>query len=76
MEKHFPLHFTLDDGTQVTVDKTGNRLYDFTLKPENREARHFRYDNGEEFTDAKEAALDFDQLNALRKFWLLTRDET
>jgi len=75
MDKHFPLQFTLDDGMHVTVNKTGSHLYDFTLKVDNKEVRHFTYDDSEEFTDAKEASLDFDQLNALRKFWLLTRNE-
>lgn len=74
MEKTFPLHYTLDDNTEVTVNKTGDHLYDFTLKPDDGAASGFTYNDEEEFTDAKEAALDFDQLNALRKFWLLTRN--
>lgn len=74
MQKNFPLRYTLDDDTEVTVNKTGHHLYDFTLTPPKTEASRFTYNSDEEFTDAKEAALTFDQLNALRKFWLLTRD--
>ena len=70
MHKHFPLHFTLDDGTEVTVNKTGDHLFDFVFKDEKKSDHHFRYDDTETFTDEKEAALNFDQLNALRRFWL------
>ncbi len=37
--------------------------------------RHFILNEEEEFTTEKEKELDFDQLNALRRFWLETRDE-
>lgn len=73
MEKQFPLHYTLDDGIDVTVARTGNHLYDFTLTDKRKADRHFTYNDEETFTNEKEAALDFDQLNALRRFWLLTR---
>jgi hypothetical protein len=75
MRKDFPLEFNLDDGTHVVVRKAGNHLYDFTLKPGHGPERHFSVNDEEEFTDEKEKALDFDQLNALRRFWLETRDE-
>lgn len=75
MEKEFPLEFTLEDGTHVIINKTGNHLYDFTLKDDNQTPRHFTYNDEEVFTDEKEKALDFDQLNALRRFWLETRNE-
>jgi hypothetical protein len=75
MTPEYPLQFTLDDRTEVTVNRSGSHLYDFTLNPEQGAARHFTYNDEEEFTDEKEAALDFDQLNALRRFWLETRDE-
>lgn len=74
MAKEFPLDYSLEDGTAVTVNRAGTHRYDFTLQPEGGKARHFSYDDAEEFTDEKEAALDFDQLNALRRFWLLTRE--
>jgi hypothetical protein len=75
MEKKFPLEFKLEDGTQVVVKKTDNHLYDFTLNDEENGIRHFTLNDEEEFTDEKEKALDFDQLNALRRFWLETRNE-
>ena len=74
MEKKFPLEFKLEDGTQVTVAKTGEHLYDFTLTDEENGTRHFHLNDQEEFTDEKEKELDFDQLNALRRFWLETRN--
>ena len=70
MKKHYPLHFTLEDGTQVVVTHTADQHYDFTLKPEGGAENHFSYRDDETFTEEMEAALDFDQLNALRRFWL------
>ena len=75
MDKDFPLHFTLEDGTHVTVNKTGEHIYDFILKDDGQPDRHFTINDNEEFTEEKEKTLDFDQLNALRKFWLETRNE-
>jgi hypothetical protein len=75
MNHQFPLHFTLEDGTDVTVNKTGAHTYDFTLNDEGVPSRHFTINDEEEFTEEKEKALDFDQLNALRRFWLETRNE-
>ncbi|HYO22252.1 MAG TPA: hypothetical protein VER36_07585 [Flavisolibacter sp.] len=76
MEKEFPLEFTLEDGTHVTVNRTSNHLYDFTFKDDDEAgARHFTYNDEEEFTTEKEKTLDFDQLNALRRFWLETRND-
>lgn len=74
MEKEFPLEFTLEDGTHVVVKKAGGNKYDFELKPEDGAARHFTIDGDEKFTDEKEKELNFDELNALRRFWLETRD--
>lgn len=75
MDTKYPLHFTLDDDTKVTVEKTAAHLYDFALTDKENGTRHFTYNDDEVFDDKKEAALDFDSLNALRKFWLMTRDE-
>jgi hypothetical protein len=70
MKKVFPLHFTLESGTHVVVNHTENNRYDFTLKPENGGENHFSYREDETFTNEMEESLDFDQLNALRRFWL------
>lgn len=70
MKKHYPLRFTLEDGTDVSVTHTADHHYDFTLAPENGEASHFSYRDDETFTEKMENELTFDQLNALRRFWL------
>lgn len=75
MKKHFPLHFTLEDGIHVTVNHTSDHKYDFTLKSKDGEENHFSYRDDETFTEEMEAALDFDQLNALRRFWLEQEQE-
>jgi hypothetical protein len=75
MEKKFPLSFKLDYGTEVTVNQHGHHVYDFTLRRDDGTLRHFTINDEEEFTEEKEKALDFDQLNALRRFWLETRNE-
>ena len=70
MKKDYPLEFTLEDGTHVEVNKTGSNTYDFTLQPEKGPVRHFTFVDDEKFTAEVEKTLDFDQLNALRRFWL------
>ena len=70
MKKNFPLHFTLENGTHVVVNHTPDHIYDFTLRPENGTENHFSYRDNETFTEDMERALNFDQLNALRRFWL------
>ena len=69
MSKHYPLRFTLEDGVRVEVNKTGTETYDFLLADKGREARHFTLIDtlGK---DEIEASMDFDQLNAVRRFWL------
>ena len=70
MKKKFPLHFTLENGTHVGVNHTPDHIYDFTLRPERGADNHFSYRDDETFTEDMERSLDFDQLNALRRFWL------
>lgn len=70
MALNYPLEFTLENGTHVTVEKTGNKQYDFILKPDEGETRRFDYNDNVEYTQEMEEKLDFDQLNALRRFWL------
>ena len=70
MSVHYPLHFTLEDGIKVEVQKTGANTYDFTLRPESGSARSFTYTDDGTPKGEVEASLDFDQLNALRRFWL------
>ena len=69
MSEHYPVKFTLEDGVHVTVNKTGDNTYDFTLQPTEGAARHFTFLEDKPRTDVIES-LDFDQLNAVRRFWL------
>ena len=69
MSKHYPLHFTLEDGVHVTVNKTGSDTYDFTLTPKHGPERHFTFVDDKP-QDEVIANMDFDQLNAVRRFWL------
>ena len=70
MKKRFPIQFTLDDGTHVVVNHQEPHRYDFTLLSEDNGERNFSYRDDITFTDEMEEKLDFDQLNALRRFWL------
>lgn len=74
MSEHFPLHYTLDSGTKVAVAKAGNNQYEFTLVPTDGPEEHFTYiDDGRPKTDWDET-LEFEKLDALRRFWL-TQEE-
>ena len=70
MIESFPLQFTLSSGTEVTVNKTGGNTYDFTLKPEEGAADHFTYVEDNRPKTAWDESLEFEQLDALRTFWL------
>ncbi len=69
MSKNYPLHYTLEDGVRVTVNKTGNNTFDFTLTPEEGPERHFTFMDDKPKDDIIKN-MDFDQLNAVRRFWL------
>ncbi len=69
MSKHYPLKFSLPDGVHVEVDKTGDNTYNFILTPKEGAQRRFEY--VEQIPrDKSIEMLDFDQLNAVRRFWL------
>ena len=70
MSTHFPLKYTLEDGVHVVVNQTGNDTYDFTLTSKEGTQRHFSFVDDERPKEEKIEALDFDQLNAVRAFWL------
>ena len=70
MALEFPFEFTLESGTHVTVKRVDQRNYDFVMRPDEDEERHFAYNADVEFTPEMEDKLDFDELNALRRFWL------
>lgn len=75
MESLFPMEFSLDNGTLVTVHDMGGDQYDFTLKPEEGAPRSFTYVEGERTKAEWDEIADFDQLQALRTFWLNTETE-
>ena len=70
MALEYPLEFTLENGTHVTVKRIDQKNFDFIIKPEDSAERHFSYNDDVEFTTEREEELDFDELNALRRFWL------
>ena len=71
MKEHYPAHFTLGSGTKVTVDKKGADTYEFILQPPQKAPGNFIYvDDGRPKAEWDEA-LDFEQLEALRTFWLM-----
>lgn len=74
MSSQFPMEFTLENGSHVVVEKTGSNVYNFTIKPEEGPASQFTYiDDGKTKTEAEES-LNFEQVDALRTFWLETND--
>ena len=66
----YPFEFTLESGTHVVVKKQDAHHFDFTLTPDEGSETHFTYDDTVTFTSEMEEELNFDQLNALRRFWL------
>jgi len=74
MSKEYPIKFTLEDGVHVEVNKTGTKQYEFSLKGKTG-IRNFTYvDDRDTLKDEGEESLDFDQLNAVRRFWLEQHD--
>lgn len=73
MSTEFPMKFTLEDGVHVEVKRVENKTYDFTLTPKHGAARHFTFVDDKPRNELIEN-LDFDQLNAVRRFWLLDEE--
>lgn len=70
MSVHYPLQYTLEDGLLVEVNRGINETYNFTLTPKEGAVRYFTLVDDERPKDEKTALLDFDELNAVRAFWL------
>jgi hypothetical protein len=70
MKKSYPLKFTLDTGTQVVVTQTGTHSFDFTLQPMKGPTSHFTYLQDGRSKTVVEEPLEFEQIDALRTFWL------
>lgn len=74
MATEYPLQFTLEDGVEVTIYKTNGTTYEFELKPKEGLASSFTYvEDGRPRNETTEM-LNFDQLNAVRRFWLEQED--
>jgi hypothetical protein len=68
------MEFSLENGSHVLVEKTGTTLYTFTIKPEEGPSRQFTYVNDGKTREEAERTLDFEEIDALRRFWLETSD--
>ena len=66
--------YTLESGTRVTVNKLSFGSYHFTLEAEDGGTKEFTYVEGERTKAEWDEVADFDQLEALRRFWLETED--
>lgn len=74
MHPHFPMEFTLDSGTRVRITPAEDQSFHFTLLPEHGPERHFVYREGEHSKSEWDEIADFEQLEALRVFWLRTEE--
>ena len=74
MIESFPVEFTLESGTNVTVDKMAADTYHFSLKAAKKNATDFTYVEDGRPKSAWDDTLDFQQLEALRTFWLMNED--
>ena len=74
MTGHFPLEYTLDNGSHVLVNKTGANTFDFSIKPGNGSAHQFTYVNDGRTKSEVEEGLNFEEIDALRRFWIETEE--
>ncbi|MDQ6903370.1 MAG: hypothetical protein M3139_10210 [Bacteroidota bacterium] len=69
MSEHYPVKFTLEDGINVEVNKKSENTFDYILTPKNGDQSRFTFVE-EVPRDKNIDSLNFDQLNAVRRFWL------
>lgn len=74
MSTHYPLRFTLENGTHVTVNRNNANTFEFHLDSPDESPRQFIYVQDDRSKTEVEESLDFNQLDALRRFWLETED--
>lgn len=74
MIETFPIEYTLESGTHVTVDKRDDRTFEFKLRPTEEPANGFTYIQDDRSKSEWDDKLEFEQLEALRKFWLKNED--
>lgn len=70
MATQFPMTYTLESGTKVTVQKNEADTYTFTLTPTSGPSNSFTYRENEHTKAEWDRLLEFEQLDALREFWL------
>jgi hypothetical protein len=74
MIESFPVEYTLESGTRVKVDKKGADTYGFSLWSTEKPVEGFTYvDDGTPKAEWDEK-LEFEQLEALRTFWLMNEE--
>ena len=74
MIQHFPVEFTLESGIEVQVDKRESNTYEFILRSAEKTVNNFTYiDDGRPKAEWDDR-LDFEQLEALRRFWLINEE--
>ena len=74
MIEKFPIEYTLESGTKVMVNKQDEDTYEFLLKPVAKSASNFVYVDDERPKADWDESLDFEQLEALRTFWLMNEE--
>lgn len=74
MNEDFPMEFTLASGTNEVVKKTGSNKFDFSLRSTEGAENDFTYVEDERSKTEWDESLEFEQLDALRTFWLKTED--
>ena len=75
MAEQFPVEYHLESGTKVTVDKISERNFNFTLQPKEGNASQFTYVHDESTKGEWDDELEFEQLDALKAFWIKYEDD-
>lgn len=70
MPIHFPLTYSLESGTHVTVSQPDSATYMFRLHPRQGAPRDFTYTENLHTKAEWDELLDYEQLEALRRLWL------
>lgn len=74
MIEHFPVEFTLESGTRVIINKTTESAYDFVLMSHDKPKDRFTYVEDNRSKADWDEQLNFEELEALRKFWLMNEE--
>lgn len=74
MIERFPVEYTLESGTKVTVNKSAANTYYFLLVPSEKSTSDFTYVDDERPKAEWDEKLQFEQLEALRTFWLMNEE--